>query len=263
MSELTNLYLLVFPERRLVKVGKADDLRLRIQQLRREWGEVDYDASYYLRAERSVVFALEKSLLLFLREYNASLVTGDGRTEVFAHEAFELALRHLELFTGSRTHPILLTKGVPKHERPSSRPKHNLLVSERQRWNDLQDMSRQISRLNRWLRVLQRRQHWIAFQFDIVDDRLHFRLQGPPDRISDEFFAPVKLLSHFRWYGAGQDNTYQLDVDLPRDFTVLAEATSSTMQLLRLMPNRSAALVSRDLPLLETHAIAQASLSDH
>jgi len=50
--DMTNLYLLIFPASGLIKVGKADDVHVRIQTLQRTWGAVDYAASYYLRVPK-------------------------------------------------------------------------------------------------------------------------------------------------------------------------------------------------------------------
>lgn len=58
----SHLYLLVFPEPGMIKVGKADVVHERIRTLRRFWGEVDYEASYQLASQAEVVFRLEKSL---------------------------------------------------------------------------------------------------------------------------------------------------------------------------------------------------------
>ena len=76
----SHLYLLVFPARGMLKIGKADAVYERIQSLRRHWGDVDYAASYQLGAPVDSVFKLEKSLHFLLAEHALTLDVGDGKT---------------------------------------------------------------------------------------------------------------------------------------------------------------------------------------
>lgn len=94
----TNLYLLSLPDRRLCKVGKADDVDARIKQLRRDWGQVDYNNSYVLQGSPGVVFRLEATLKFLLKGRAIRFDEGDGRTELFDVAALDTALRHVDLF---------------------------------------------------------------------------------------------------------------------------------------------------------------------
>jgi hypothetical protein len=101
------LYLLAFPERGLLKIGKADNVHSRIQQLRQDWGAVDYGRSHQLHEPTHRVFALEKALLSFLSEYRTpQKFPGVGATEVVSIAALQPALRHLQIVAPGRVHKV-------------------------------------------------------------------------------------------------------------------------------------------------------------
>ncbi len=52
------LYLLLFPAKKMMKVGKANNIYNRIQSLKRVWGDVDYAHSYRIALPQSEVFKL-------------------------------------------------------------------------------------------------------------------------------------------------------------------------------------------------------------
>lgn len=90
MGEITNLYVLIFPENKIIKIGKENDIQNRIEVLRRWWGEVDYGSSYYLAIEEKLVYKLEKSLLFLLSTHSADFEEGDGKTEIFSISALSM-----------------------------------------------------------------------------------------------------------------------------------------------------------------------------
>lgn len=114
----SSLYLLVFPERSLLKIGKANDVHIRGKTLSRWWGSIDYPASFELVAPVNTVFRLEKSLHFLLSEHAVYFEDGDGKTELFALSSLDLALKHLDLFMSSGSTPCTLKKGlaVPRKE---------------------------------------------------------------------------------------------------------------------------------------------------
>lgn len=83
----SNLYLLLYRDKGLFKIGKADDIHVRSKRLR--WlGEPDYSASYFIVAPRGLVFRLESLLKNLLKPVDAESwlgtpTFGDGHTEVF------------------------------------------------------------------------------------------------------------------------------------------------------------------------------------
>lgn len=75
------LYLLLFPAKKMMKVGKANNIYNRIQSLKRVWGDVDYAHSYRIALPQSEVFKLEKMLHFLLAKYQTGIDAGDGYTE--------------------------------------------------------------------------------------------------------------------------------------------------------------------------------------
>lgn len=125
-----SLYVLVFPEQGLLKVGKANNVRGRGRALEAAWGGINYAESYELRTTTSMALKLEKSLHCLLANYRATVVNGDGYTEMFRMEALTPVLRHIELFVASNADVFALHKGIPVPAVPtasvSAPPKEDL-----------------------------------------------------------------------------------------------------------------------------------------
>ncbi|NOS88937.1 MAG: GIY-YIG nuclease family protein [Methylococcaceae bacterium] len=184
MTDTTNLYLLIFPERRVVKIGKADDIHNRIQTLRRWWGEADYGASYHLSATQDVIFKLEKSLHFLLSQYAVPFSEGDGRSELFSVAALEIALKHIDLYCSSASEVSQVKKGIPIPLPISSPPRRRnkntvLLRKARAMAQGVTQIAEQFLRIDRLLIVLFRKQARIAYQYDIVGHYVYFRLRMP------------------------------------------------------------------------------------
>lgn len=198
MAEVSNLYLLVFPTRRVMKVGKADDVYTRSQTLKRCWGEVDYEASYQVEAAQNIVFRLEKSLLCLLSSHAVDFEKGDGYTEVFSIDALEFALKQIELYIASGVISGEVRKGVkiptPKQAISRRVGQHVTLRLKSNAWvSSISRVAEQFDRINRLLIILFRKQTKIAYQYDIVDGYIYFRLlsstkyYGSHDRIMRMF----------------------------------------------------------------------------
>jgi len=69
MDNPSFLYILLFPAKKKIKVGKANNIYNRILSLRRVWGEVDYAHSYRIALPQSEVFKPEKMLHFLLTNY--------------------------------------------------------------------------------------------------------------------------------------------------------------------------------------------------
>jgi hypothetical protein len=93
--------MLIFPKRGIIKIGEDDEIHARIESLKRWWGEVDYEASYYLFAPTDLIFRLKKSLHFLLSKYAVNFDEGDGWTELFSLEALDEVLKHIGLFCDS------------------------------------------------------------------------------------------------------------------------------------------------------------------
>ena len=178
----TFLYLLVFSCQNAFKIGKANDLHVRIDSLRRSWGEVDYDSSYFIEVEKHSIFTLEKALHLLLENRSMRFNDGDGKTEFFELDALPIALGYLNLYLSDKYNDVgLLTKGVKKinQERRSQKRKHNKykrlksdLVNSYHKLNNCNLVYFKIRRL---ILFLYCRRHIIPYEYEIVNDVLFFR----------------------------------------------------------------------------------------
>lgn len=201
MTELTHLYILIFPTRGIIKIGKADEVHERIQSLKRWWGDVDYEASYYLSAPSDLILRLEKSLHFLLSKYSVHFEVGDGRTELFSSDALDTALKHIDLFCLSGAVAETLKKGVIL-------PQPRLVTSKRQQGRhvryqkknmslvaDITRIAEKFGRINRLLIILLRKQARVAYQYDIVDGHAYFRLRLPNSQAKAQCDAVKKILS--------------------------------------------------------------------
>ena len=57
---MTNVYLLIYPKLKAFKVGKADNVFNRADNIKKWWGEPDYVNSLSLEINNELVFKLEK-----------------------------------------------------------------------------------------------------------------------------------------------------------------------------------------------------------
>lgn len=283
-DNLTHLYILVFPEKEVIKIGKADEIHTRIQSLRRWWGEVDYEASYYLSIPTEIVFSLEKSLHFLLGKYSVAFDEGDGRTELFSYRALEIALKHIELFCASGAVGGALKKGVLL---PPQRV--ITLFRKQEKWvryqkkaaefmTDINKVTAQFDRINRLLVILMRKQAKLAFQYDIVDDQIYFRL-----RISEEISRNAlnskmeKIMMLFSFFihdfnnGWGMvnccsasysDGILQFNVcPMPSSNSLVIYFLRQSEFLLKKLPKRSAA-ATEAIPIIEVGVLRLRSAGD-
>ncbi|SEO73317.1 GIY-YIG nuclease family protein [Aquisalimonas asiatica] len=202
MVETTNLYILIFPERRAIKIGKANDIHNRTQALKRWWGEADYEASYYLSAPARLIFELEKCLHFLLSQYAVLYEEGDGRTEIFSIDALDVALKQIDLYSSSNPNIEGLKKGVPRPilatTPPQLRSKHTETIRKSKAMVEgVTRTAAQFDRINRLIIILLRRQSRIPYQYDVIDDCVYFRF-----RLSKKAAArlnPDNLIHYFRF----------------------------------------------------------------
>lgn len=265
MAETTHLYLMVFPDKQLLKVGKANDIFLRGQTLKRWWGAPDYGQSYHLKAPEALIFKLEKALHLFLDRYTSDEPMGDGKTEIFSLDALDRALAVIEMYRSDAGQMVELKKGVELPVvavtpiRVQKRLHERLTQKSAKVSGDAVRLVQQFGRINRLLIMLHRRQGRIAYEYDITDEAIHFRvrlnehLQGTwhPNALQDYFDFRVDSLSGST---AVRPCTADKDGDLVQfDFrrykvdrvsdgqTLLAYLAAQSEILLNRLPKRSAA----------------------
>lgn len=76
------VYVLVYPHLNAIKVGKANVILNRIQQLS-HWGNPDLEKSFRILVNKIDVFKLESTLHFLLKEFNKEMGYADGFTEFF------------------------------------------------------------------------------------------------------------------------------------------------------------------------------------
>jgi len=273
-SKVAYLYLLIFPTKKVVKVGKAVDIHNRLAALKRSWGEPDYDGSYCVQAEESLVFRLERALHCFLDEFDAAEDCGDGHTELFRMEALPIALQHLELYIGSKKPgSYQLTKGIPRAvdipahtPTRSTRAYQRFATQGRLALGSLDATMRKLRYLHRLVALLIRWQHKIPYQWEVVEGKIIFRARGRCCRVIDSpalWSAFSYHMAGFRggYYainlceGSGSGDVIQLEIkaqmlaDAERRPPVLQELLLQAVQWFQELPRRSAATVE-DIPIL-------------
>lgn len=82
------VYVLVYPHLNAIKVGKADVILNRVQQLS-HWGKPDLKKSYQIRVDKSDVYKLEGALHLVLSPFKKKMNKKDGYTEFFEISALK------------------------------------------------------------------------------------------------------------------------------------------------------------------------------
>ncbi|HFE3207854.1 TPA: GIY-YIG nuclease family protein [Providencia stuartii] len=87
-NKTSNVYFLVYPHLDAVKIGKADNVFSRTQQLC-HWGKPDFDKSYVVHVDASDVYKLEAALHLYLNKYKKQMNGYKGYSEFFELSALK------------------------------------------------------------------------------------------------------------------------------------------------------------------------------
>jgi hypothetical protein len=124
-TDFSSLYLMVFKDAGVFKIGKANDVYVRSVTLQKHWGDVSYDESFELCTTRKTVFKLEKSLHSLLAEFAVEFTGGDGKTEMFEIDAMDLALKYLSIYADSSSVPTSVVKGIAPPVICSGKPRHS------------------------------------------------------------------------------------------------------------------------------------------
>ncbi|MFH6841003.1 GIY-YIG nuclease family protein [Providencia sp. 2024EL-00732] len=84
----SNVYVLVYRNLNAVKIGKADNVTNRIQQLC-HWGKPDFDESYIIPISKEGVYNLECALHLYLKRFKKDMSKNHGYSEFFNLDALD------------------------------------------------------------------------------------------------------------------------------------------------------------------------------
>lgn len=110
---MSNIYILVFLKG-FVKVGKADDILKRLENLERVWGDVDLVNSYYLSVKKGSVFKVESMLHHLVAAHSTDVGSGDGHTEMFHKDSLPLVMQYLDIYISNSSEELKLVKGIKK-----------------------------------------------------------------------------------------------------------------------------------------------------
>jgi len=273
MNNPSHLYLLLFPAKKMMKVGKANNIYNRIQSLRRSWGEVDYEHSYRIALPQSEVFKLEKILHFLLAKFQTGIDAGDGYTELFSIEALEPAIKHIHYVIEHDVINAQLQQGIEKPQlRPGKSAAHHHRKMKKQSdemISNLVGVTEQFSRINRLLLILLFKQHRLRYQYHIEENTVLFRIAN--NRTDQrETLKIMRMLSFFikdfRYTGGtnyclgtcSKDTITQYSVQLisgdHNAHPLVAYLASQTERLFKKLPSRSP-LLTEDLPVLESSRI--------
>jgi hypothetical protein len=110
---MTDLYILVYPERKKLKVGISQKAEERVAQLTYTWGMPCYESSYVLTGlTDSRARKLESHLHLLLDDHHSPYDDGDGRTEFFDIDALPLIIEGVEFYCRNVSSIPELKKGL-------------------------------------------------------------------------------------------------------------------------------------------------------
>lgn len=127
MDTMSYVYVLVYPSRGALKIGKANNTSERIKNLK--LGEVDYNKSYHLSVSKDCVFLLERALHRMFSNYNLNLRGFDGATELFDITCYDSVTSHVSLIIKLFDNKINMEPLPDKEEnRGIHRNKGNLFV---------------------------------------------------------------------------------------------------------------------------------------
>ncbi|GAA6136497.1 hypothetical protein NBRC116583_02440 [Arenicella sp. 4NH20-0111] len=96
MNTKSNVYIAVFPDSEVIKIGKADTVFNRARAFK--WiGEMDCEGSYEIEVSNNRVFKLERGLQNMLDEFRVDVGNGTGKTEIFKISCLDKALELIKI----------------------------------------------------------------------------------------------------------------------------------------------------------------------
>ena len=283
MEETSHLYLLVFPARKMIKIGKANNIYNRIQALKKYWGEVDYENSYRLVMPQGEVFKLEKTLHYLLAQYQTGTDAGDGYTELFSADALAPALRHISHFTEHQIITSTLQKGIeipkllPRTVKKGKSPYFKKKEQAQAMIASVGNIVAQFNKINRLLLILIYKQHRLRYQYNIENNEVLFRIIDDGEHLIDSTTV-MRMFSFFikdyRYWGGtnyctgvcSSGNVTQYSVALlanrSEPHPLVAYLWSQTESIFKQLPQRSS-LLTEDIPVLDDREVLREILQQN
>lgn len=180
----SHLYILVYAEKKVIKIGKADDIAKRITNLKRDWGEPDYKCSYSLEMNTEQVFNIERSLHLFLSEYSSKFAEGDGKTEFFTIECLDRALEYIAVYIKGYEDRLSLKKGIEipvSHKNTSKKVIDYKLRKYKKNTAELiksvNDITTTLEFVIRMVGILMKHKSRIKYSYSFDEEYIHFTIE--------------------------------------------------------------------------------------
>lgn len=182
----SNLYLIAFPEKNILKIERSEKLNSRLNDFTPFWGEVDYENSYCLHGSSSEVFRLEKALNTFLSHYKSDYTIIEETVSVFKVEALDLAIKHINMYLDTQPEKkSVFLKGLEKREKnfiTNNNNKNKELFKETKKVKTLLDSNKEniikVNKLNNISFIFMKNKDQYQYQYDYDKNDIILRIQA-------------------------------------------------------------------------------------
>lgn len=177
------LYFVIFPKFQYLKIGKSDNIENRMLGIKKYWGDIDYENSYYLCLPTEKVFKIEKALHNLLEKYKIKNISGDGFSEIFDLQVLDSALSLIEIYSQLEG-DIKLVKGIPKNKLIKKTKKTENITGKSRKKRVLEKLSDNISKyldnilyVEKSLEFFFKHYDYIEYQYEINNNNLDFYIR--------------------------------------------------------------------------------------
>ncbi|WP_296244501.1 MULTISPECIES: GIY-YIG nuclease family protein [unclassified Psychrobacter] len=171
------LYILVYSNLKVVKIGKANNISKRINVLKSSWGEPDLDKSYTLELCESKVYKIEKAMHALFIDHQVLYDDGDGKTELFNLDILPKVIDILNYYTNFLTDESTLKLGIDpivfdsiKKINNKDREVSNFEKSQRQLITTLEQIHFKLEKIMRIISILLKLRYQIEYKYHIEDN---------------------------------------------------------------------------------------------
>lgn len=175
--ETSNLYFIHFPKMSALKIGKADDIEGRYNNLKKYWGEADLSNSYYVSMPTREVFKYEKSLHLLYSKYSISLQEGDGKTEFFDIQVLDKIISYFSSCTDFELKKDIKMKSKKNLDKKYKFRRNKLKQNSNAAFLSISEMIVRLNKLSKLLNFLIKFKNELSFQYDLIEGEYYFRVK--------------------------------------------------------------------------------------